>query len=298
MTSPTSPRIHIVGYGGQARAWAQCLRESGWSVEIYLRTPAKLSGSRPLAALASELEAGARVALLCADSAIGEVYERHLRGVDRALHLVIAHGFSVYAGTLKNLEPEHSLSLLAPKAIGPQIVTHFQAGRPHELRAAWYSPAVAARAVIELAQGMGFSERNLISTTFEKETIGDLISEQGLLCGGLFTLLDWTQSAMREAGVPEDLIREECLSELELVAGLLKRKGPAETFATISDAAKVGALLVRDDFDRSDLRPRLQARFGEILSGKFGQRFLNQDWQGPIATEISRLKTTNPVNPS
>jgi ketol-acid reductoisomerase len=263
-------------------------------VEIYLRDPSKAPGARPLAALAVELEHGARVAMLCSDAAIAPVYERYLRAVDRPLELILAHGFAVYSGALAGLAPGHSVSLLAPKAIGPQIVSHYRAGVPHALRAAVHGgPGSAVR---ELARAMGFV--HLIETDFAKETVGDLVSEQGLLCGGLFALLDWTQAAMREAGVPEALIREECLTELELVAGLLKARGPAETFATISDAAKVGALLVRGDFEASDLRARLCARFGEIVDGRFAGRFLEKDWQPAISDQIRELRQkwqeTNP----
>ena len=306
-----------MGHGGQARAWAECLRESGWSVEIYLRSPEKAPGARPLSALAGDLADGfpigptgaitsgapaavpALVAMLCSDAAIAPVYERYLRGVQRPLQLVLAHGFAIYSRTLTELAPEHAVALFAPKAIGPQIVTKYRAGRPHALKAAVTAEVAASRdtakisgasRVRAMAEGMGFDPANFIETTFEKETIGDLISEQGLLCGGVFALLDWTWHAMREAGVPEALIREECLSELELVAGLLSSRGPAQTFATISDAAKVGTLLVREDFEASDLHARLRARFEEVLDGRFGQRFLAQDWQPAIANQITRLR--------
>ncbi len=80
------------------------------------------------------------------------------------------------------------MRLLAPKAIGPELRRAFAKGRPHDLKAATTdlreAPELAA-----LAAGLGFATENLIACTPEMEAVGDLISEQMLLCGGLFTLV-------------------------------------------------------------------------------------------------------------
>lgn len=103
-----------------------------------------------------------------------------------------------------NTNPNHTFNLCAPKAIGPELreaiievnqkskrQTGANAVVPsHSLKAAFFCQTEAARKLVfEYAtQGMNFAPENLIPATFDQETVGDLISEQLLLCGGVFII--------------------------------------------------------------------------------------------------------------
>jgi len=286
---PSTPLV-IVGYGSQARAWAKLLRLKERSVVIAFRADRLENSPQALAARADgfrvesleKVSDGSKdlsfVAFLCPDHVISEVYNRYFRNSSCAKRFVIAHGFAVHSGALK-VAPGHRVALLAPKAIGPQLLAlgeqaHRQGG-VHRLKAAADADALRDFDFLGLARDLGFARENLIEATFDQETIGDLISEQGLLCGGMFTLLDWTIEEMQKAKVPEALIREECLSELELIATLLRELGPEKTFAKISDAAKYGTIRMRETFDESDLKPKFSATMERVRSGQFAREYLN-----------------------
>src|SRR5690606_31999857 len=129
-----------------------------------------------------------------------------------------------------------------------------------------------------LAVGLGFAHSRLVRTDPTTEAIGDLISEQGLLCGTLFTFLDWTMEAMENAGVPDELIREECLTELELIAGLLRERGAAETLTSISTAAQAGTARMNQRLEAGGTRDAFRAQIEEVLSRRFVEDFTSGSW--------------------
>jgi ketol-acid reductoisomerase len=309
-TTDPMGEIHFVGFGSQARAWAQCLKASGWKTTVFLH---RLEGPSFEAATEQALQPrllrdlGASltkayaanptepplVALLLPDSIIGSIYREFLASLEIPLTLVLAHGYAVYAQDLQPARAEHAVTLFAPKAIGPKIWSHYQqaqGGGSHRLVAGVHAPATRMPRLHALGRAMLFSERNLIEVEMEKEAVGDLISEQGLLCGGVFTLLDWTVQAMREAGVPAALIHEECITELELIAGLLRERGPAATFSAISQAAQCGTVLMRESLEKSDARRHFDARLKEVTSREFTHRFESGQWKPSAARLLERLR--------
>jgi ketol-acid reductoisomerase len=296
--------LHLIGFGSQAQAWAQCLRASGWLTPIYLarqdgpgaRKAREELGfeTQPLSALAGlRSQPDSLVAMLCPDSAIAEVYRDHLASLEIPLTIILAHGYAVYARELAPARPEHELALLAPKAIGPKIWSLFSESRPapHRLAAGIHARPASLPRITELAAAMGFASSNLVPATFEQEAMGDLLSEQGLLCGGVFTLLQWTLEAMGAAGVPARLMREECLSELELIAGLLRERGPATTLSLISQAAQCGTVAMNQALNEGQTRARFDAQLRQVLDGRFAARFRDPQWQTDARKLVAELKS-------
>lgn len=297
--------IHLIGFGSQGTAWAECLRASGWDVSVYLHRRegtsferATTSGFRPqsIQELPDRLErkAGeaALIAMLCTDERIGPLYREFIAPVHAPVTLVLAHGYAVYAEDLVRLAPGHEVALLAPKAIGPKLLAAHHAARPgpHNLVAAIHSPENRRPALLRLALALGFRETNLIEATFEQETVGDLISEQSLLCGGLFALLEWTMETMSESGVPDRLIREECLTELELIAGLLRERGPASTYRAISQAAQCGTTVMRSRLDQLGVREAVRTQAGEVRSRHFAAEMRRGEWREKASELAARLE--------
>lgn len=233
--------------------------------------------------------------MLCPDTEIAPVYRDFIARIDAPLTLVLAHGYAVYAKELKPAHPQHELALFAPKSIGPKIWSLFQEarkdarGQHHRLVAGFNASEARAPWVESMARAMGFASANLVPASFEQEAIGDLLSEQGLLCGGVFTLLEWTLEAMSKAGVPTRLIREECLTELELIAGLLRERGPSTTFRTISQAAQAGTVLMQDTLNASNAREGFDARLAQVLDGRFADEFRSGRWKQAGDALASRL---------
>ena len=294
-------RVHIVGFGSQGNAWANCLRKSGWQVEVYLLrkgdsyeralqenfTPSLIQDfAQNISQNKKNPTQQEWVALLCPDQMIGSIYRDFLASCPEKIGLILAHGYSVYSGDLK-VKPGHSIALLAPKAIGPKIKENFENSYPlpHSLVAAVLEDYEFSNAISAIARGIGFSKEALIPTSFETETRGDLISEQGLLCGGVFNLLLWTIEAMKKADIPDSLIREECLSELELIAGLLRSRGPSATFKAISQAAQCGTIAMANRLETSGFKKEFMAQVETVLNKEFVGFFDSGKWK-PQAQEL------------
>lgn len=304
-------RVYLVGFGSQGSAWGECLVSSGHEVVVALDRregrsfeKARALGLAPIltaeisAALESEGPAEtALVALLTPDAIIAPLYRDFLAPVRRPLALVLAHGYSVYARELVKLAPGHEAVLLAPKAIGPKITEAFRAApdRRHALKAAFHAPAALEPAVRALAAGLGFRDENLIAATFDEEAVGDLISEQALLTGGVFNLLDWTFQAMKRAGVPDALIREECLTELELIAGLVRSHGPAETLGRISQAARCGTILMRRRLEAAGVPEAIARQAESVVRREFPAELRKPEWEEDARQLEARLASLEGV---
>jgi ketol-acid reductoisomerase len=295
----TQNTIHVVGYGSQGSAWAQCLKAAGWNVLVYLAS--STSGSyqkaksenfetRLLDELPKQILQTDRthwIAMLCPDSSIVPIYQQWIATSPAKVRLILAHGYAIYSGELQFDKPFHQATLLAPKAIGPKLLENFHAHFPghHSLVAAFNSPADSQSELIQIAQGLGFDPKNLVPATFDQETIGDLISEQGLLCGGVFNLLNWTMEAMTRAGVPDALIQEECLTELELIAGMVRSRGPGKTFQAISQNAQAGTIAMGKILEKAGVKEKLLEQAEQIENRSFVKYFQSGDWI-PLAEEL------------
>lgn len=308
----TAEKVHLIGFGSQGSVWAQCLKTSDWHVDVYLPRESKSHQkatdlgfqSFALEEIKNRISSQPSVSppwvvMTCPDLEISNIYEEYLTHLDVPLRLVLAHGYAVYSGALKTLNPNHQPFLLAPKAIGPKLLQNFQKcfPLPHSLVAAVSTPSADALPdLVRLAQSLGFQQDLLIETSFEKEAVGDLISEQGLLCGGVFNLLDFTVQAMIEAEIPEALIREECVTELELIAGLIREKGPKEAFGCISQAAQAGTIAMRERFLSSGFLAEFSEQMNTIKTRKFVEYLRAKDWktsaQG-LTEQLSRIEPKN-----
>jgi ketol-acid reductoisomerase len=303
--------VHIIGFGSQASAWAQCLRTSGWDVQVY--TPQKSRSYEAACALGfstqliTELPKSLQnhsknfapsetthwIAALCPDSAIPKVYDEWIAPCPDSVRLILAHGYAIYSSELKLKSPKHQATLLAPKAIGPKLLQNFQSSfpNPHGLVAAVFADTSEdENHLSKIARGMGFDSKNLIRASFDQETIGDLISEQGLLCGGVFNLLAWTMEEMAQAGVPDALIREECLTELELIAGLIRERGPASTFRAISQAAQAGTIAMAHRFEEAGLRKHFQNQTETVKNRSFSNFFNSFKWKKQASDFMQKLE--------
>ncbi len=301
------PIIHIVGFGSQGSAWAQCLRTSGWNVQVYLGSRESRSFQKAaeldfkpklLSDLATTLNSSDPaqthwIATLCPDTIIGSIYRDFIAPSPATIRIILAHGFAVYSGDLKPKSPLHEATLLAPKAIGPKLLENFNKNFPsnHDLSAALCCSEDDQAKLRWIAKSLGFDSDHLIPATFEQETIGDLISEQGLLCGGIFNLLLMTFEAMARAGVPDALIREECLTELELMTGMLRRRGPADTFRAISQAAQAGTIAMEKQLEAAEFEKFFEKQTDSVTNGEFIRFFKSDVWRRDADELIRKFQT-------
>jgi ketol-acid reductoisomerase len=290
--------VALIGLGSQGQAWALNLLDSGWTVKAYVRLGASRLAAEELARIAkagdafqirdidrlkSDTDLPHLVAMTSSDPAIGELYDTYLSARKEPLEIVVLHGMAVHTRQLK-IARAHTVSLLAPKAIGPKLRSEYEEMRKarrkhHGLKAAVFPGAADDRALRALAFGLGFTSSNLIPADFKTETLADWLSEQTLLCGGVFPLLAWTMQTLRKRGVPERLIREECISELELIASLIRERGPEVAFSKISQLAKAGASVFAHELERLGVKSAIEAQWNALESGAFEKQLATQTWR-------------------
>ncbi len=272
-----------IGFGGQGQAWFPSLQEAGLNCSLVLREDgpsfqkAIKAGFSPISVEKFEgaLKNKSICLMLIPDRSIGAFYEKHLAPrTDLELHIVLATGFADWSGELKP-RPGHFVHMLGPKAIGPELRRAIVEQKPtHNLKAAVTEHSLKESFFQKVLSALGYAQSNLIPCTFEQEAVGDLISEQLLLCGGIFTLYEQTVTAMKAAGIPDALIQEECGTELVLIAKMIAEKGLDKTREAISDTAKQGARITCDALLKSDLPRVLQARVQAIRSKNFVKEML------------------------
>ena len=302
----SSHALHLVGFGSQGAAWAECFRQSGWPLQVYVRAEgqsfkkAKEQGFDPqpidrlphsLLHAQKDLSTTHWIPMLCPDPLIAPIYREFIASCPGKVRLILAHGYAVYSGELQMHSPLHRTVLLAPKAIGPKLLQNFKSTypNPHRLIAAFSATEEDHDELLRIARALGFARESLLAATFDEETMGDLMSEQGLLCGGVFNLLEWTMEAMMKAGIPEGLVREECLTELELIAGMIRDRGPSRTFQCISQVAQAGTIAMAGQLEESGFKQNFLAQMEEVTSRKFVRYFQSGLWNEKARQLVSRL---------
>lgn len=278
-----------VGYGGQGKAWYPSFIEAGLHPKLVLNSNGpshKLAADQGYAPitpeeLTNQLVDGSTIILLLPDRKISEFYKKYIQPSSAKVDLVMATGYAIYSKELTPA-PQHQVHMFAPKAIGPKLreeilnaVEHESQKKTHKLKAA-VSPSVKTNSNMALVQkALKFHTDCLVEVSFEQEAVGDLISEQLLLCGGLFKLFETTTQEMRKVGIPDSLIQEECGTELVLIATMLRDHGLEKTREAISDTAKQGAKLMMKELVAGGIDSVLSKRVEKIINKEFVKE-LNQ----------------------
>ena len=276
------PTLFFMGYGSQAQAWTANAVDQGFEVVVWVRNLAKINlppdnpillvdDKRFCEALNTHTTTTGQIPTVCIlipDVHIATAYETVLGHYPTPLNIVLGHGFAIDAGLLKP-SPLHTPYLFAVKSIGPEIRKQYVNKNMALIKAAILVGTQDASPVNECCRALGIPSQNLIECTFEQETKGDLFSEQLLLCGGLFKLIQHTLHGMRQLGVPEALIQQEVFSELLLLAQILNERGLEKTFDVISENAKIGAIKAMELLEEHNVPTAAAILAREINDGTF-----------------------------
>jgi len=90
--------------------------------------------------------------------------------------------------------------------------------------------------------------------------------------------------------VPEALIREECLTELELIAGMIRERGPATAFQAISQVAQCGTIAIANRLRDSGFKEQFLNQMENIQNEEFSKLFRSQDWRLQAKELVQNLK--------
>jgi ketol-acid reductoisomerase len=148
----------------------------------------------------------------------------------------------------------------------------------------------ARKTAIELAGAIGVPGQRLLSTTFEKEAVGDLFGEQAVLCGGLAALLKNGFEVLVENGIPPENAYLEAVYQLDLIVDLIKKYGIEGMFKRVSVAARFGSLLAGPHLIDHSVKKRMQKVFRDVTTGRFCRR-LSKLSASDIAGLDKKLRT-------
>ena len=207
--------VAVVGYGNQGRSQALNLRDSGLSVVVgsgrsdESEARAREDNFEVLNLLESAKRADVLM-LLLPDEILPEMFREHfLPNLRSGQTLCFASGYNVYY-KLIDIPQSVDVVLLAPRMIGVAVRDMFVegSGAPALVAVEQDASGQAWQTVLALAKGIGATRTMALESSFEEETIIDLLGEQG--CGGsLLYLSRMICEVMIEAGCsPEAALLE------------------------------------------------------------------------------------------
>ena len=281
MTSSSSTKIAIVGYGSQGRAHALNLRDSGFEVVIGLRpggpTEAKAQADGFVVQTPAEAARDADlVAILTPDMVQKKVYEESIGpNMKPGACLLFAHGLNVHFDMITPRE-DLDVVLVAPKGPGALVRREYEIGRGVPCIYAVYQDKSGNAEALALAYaaGLGGARANIIKTTFKEETETDLFGEQAVLCGGASSLVQAGFETLVEAGYQPEIAYYEVLHELKLIVDLFYEGGITRMLEFISETAQYGDFVSGPRVIDASVKARMKDVLTDIQNGTF-----TRNWQ-------------------
>ncbi len=293
-----SKKVAIIGYGSQAHAHAQNLRDSGVAeVKIALKSTsasiekAKKAGFDVL----SNVEAAKwadLVMVLAPDEFQAEIYDNDLKdNLKQGACLAFAHGLNVHFSLIKS-RADLDVIMIAPKGPGHTVRGEYlkKGGVPCLVAIAQDKSGKALQIALSYASAVGGGRSGIIETTFKEECETDLFGEQAVLCGGVTALIQAGFETLTEAGYAPEMAYFECLHEMKLIVDLLYEGGIANMRYSISNTAEYGDLTRGPRVITAETKKEMKKILSEIQSGEFAREFMNENKTGKKNFDALRAK--------
>jgi ketol-acid reductoisomerase len=272
--------VAIIGFGSQAKAWAQNLNDSGLKVSIFLRPESpghievKKLGLKSENLDSPKLSTFSLIALLTPDHTHHDIVESLALRLGPQNTLIFAHGYAQHTHSFQQTFPNLCLALLAPKGIASELrqrkLDKLPLGGVWDLiNAPQEQKKKRSEEIQSLGQSLGLT--HLYRNSFSEECQADLLSEQSLLCGLIPYAARQSFDLLRSNGVSSELAFMECWMELQLITNALVEKGPVAFFDMISPNALLGADKAQKKLQTQAYPDGLKELWEEIKSGDFTQ---------------------------
>lgn len=276
--------IVIVGYGSQAHAHAQNLRDSGIkNVIIALKdgSKSKVKAENAGFKVLSPSDA-AKIAdilmILVPDEIHQELWESDIQSnIRKNTTLAVAHGFSVHFKTISP-HKEMDVVMIAPKGPGHTVRSEYTKGGgvPCLVSVHQNASGNALHTALSYASNIGGGKSGIIETTFKDECETDLFGEQAVLCGGAMNLVRAGFETLTEAGYPPQMAYFECLHELKLIVDLMYEGGLADMLYSISNTAEYGAYVSGEKVvPLNETKAKMKEILTYIQEGKFAKEWMD-----------------------
>ncbi len=273
-------RLTIIGFGNQARAWCQNLKDSGFSFRVALRPESpSFQESLALGYATIDIESPALFedeifVLLIPDLSHAEILEKYSNQFRPNTTIIYNHGFSLIQNEFQIKYPALNHVLYAVKSIGKEIRAQYvkggRLGAVYSLEHYKNGSTEFLPWINSLSQALGVN-LGPFKTTFLHETQADLFSEQGLLC----SLIPYTASEMFneliDNGIEPELAFLECWEELKLIVNAMVEMGPQKFYQMISPNALIGSEKGFEKLINPQFKNDLKNLFSDIKNKKFDQ---------------------------
>jgi ketol-acid reductoisomerase len=293
-----SKKVAIIGYGSQAHAHAQNLRDSGVAeVKIALRldsptvAKAKNAGFEVLSNADAAKWADVLM-VLAPDEFQAEIYENDLKdNMKQGAALAFAHGLNIHFELIK-ARPDLDVFMIAPKGPGHTVRSEYVKGGgvPCLVAVAQDKSGNALKIALSYASAVGGGRSGVIETNFKEECETDLFGEQAVLCGGVTALIQAGFETLTEAGYAPEMAYFECLHEMKLIVDLLYQGGIADMRYSISNTAEYGDVTRGPRVITAETKKEMKKILTEIQSGEFVREFMNENKTGKKNFDALRAK--------
>lgn len=277
-----SKNIAIIGYGSQAHAHAQNLRDSGVeNVQIALRPDSAsiAKAQNDGFTVVTNQEAAKWADIICVlapDENQAEIYENDLKdNLKQNAALLFAHGLNIHFNLIKP-RPDLDVFMVAPKGPGHTVRGEYKksGGVPCLVALAQDSTGTSLEQALSYASAIGGGKSGIIETSFKEECETDLFGEQAVLCGGVTELIKSGFETLVEAGYAPEMAYFECLHEMKLIVDLIYEGGIANMRYSISNTAEYGDFTSGPKVVDSGTKARMKKVLDRIQSGEFVDEYM------------------------
>ena len=279
--------IAIIGYGSQAHAHAQNLRDSGLNVVVGLREGSASKAKAEQAGLkVVSIEEATRTAdvvmLLIPDENQPRTYTESIAPhLTAGKALAFGHGFNIHFGRITP-PLDIDVFLVAPKGPGHMLRRVYAdgAGMPSIFAVQQDASGNARQIALAYARGIGGTRAGVLETTFKEETETDLFGEQSVLCGGVTHLIQAGFETLVEAGYQPEIAYFETLHEVKLIVDLIYEKGFEGMRHSISNTAEFGDYVTGPRIITPQTKAVMKDVLSDIQSGAFAKKFIEDAESG------------------
>ncbi len=274
--------VTILGYGGQGRAQALNLKDSGCKVIIGLRPKSK---NRKLARkdgfqvwpIEKAVQKGDIISFLVPDHTHPEVFAKIRKYLSPGKTLLFSHGFSIH---FKLIRPPKNIDILlvAPHSPGKMLRENYKSGigLTGFIGAHQDYTGKAKKIALAYAKAIGLTKAGVLWTSFKDEAIGDIFGEQAVLCGGLTELLKKGFEVLVENGLPKENAYLECVHQLDFIVNLIKSYGISGMYDRISKTAEYGSYLAGKRIIDRRVKENMKKLLADVESGSFAKKWIRQ----------------------
>lgn len=296
--------VAVIGYGNQGRSQALNLRDSGVAdVIVGNRADDSRERAREDGFEAYSMEAATDradiVLFLIPDEVMPEVFEETIRpALEPGDAISFASGYNI---TYEFITPPSDVDviMIAPRMIGPAVRETYESGEGAPALVAVEQDA-SGRAwdrTLALAKGIGATRSGAIESSFDQETMVDLLSEQAM--GPiLFNAMLAKYEVELEAGIPPEIILTELYlsGEAAHTRQKMAEMGLVGQLSVHSQTSQYGQLSRSREVDREPLREFMREQLENIQDGSFAREWDREQAAGyPSFTRLMEAAWESPL---